>query len=133
MEARGVEGAISLPGQSREPDRGSGEDRARISPRASAKLQVTGADKDGRRQYLYHPEFQARQEQAKFDNLVRFAEKLPGLRMSMGEHMTHDPYDRDRVCAVAVRLMGARRLPRSRSPSTASQRRTQKRRRRSRT
>ncbi len=76
-----------------------------ISPRASAKLQVTGVDKAGRRQYLYHPEFRARQEQAKFDNLVRFAEKLPGLRMAMGEHMTHDPYDRDRVCAVAVRLI----------------------------
>ena len=44
-----------------------------------------------RRQYLYHPEFRAQQEQAKFDKLVRFAERLPDLRMAMGEHMTHDP------------------------------------------
>ena len=76
-----------------------------ISPRASAKLQATGIDRAGRRQYLYHPEFRAQQEQAKFDKLVRFAEKLPDLRMAMGEHMTHDPYDRERVCAVAVRLI----------------------------
>ena len=76
-----------------------------ISPRAGAKLQATGVDKAGRRQYLYHPEFRARQEQAKFDKLVRFAEKLPDLRLAMGEHMTHDPYDRERVCAVAVRLI----------------------------
>ena len=76
-----------------------------ISPRAGAKLQATGLDKAGRRQYLYHPDFRARQEQAKFDKLVRFAEKLPDLRMAMGEHMTHDPYDRERVCAVAVRLI----------------------------
>lgn len=76
-----------------------------ISPRAGAKLQATGVDKAGRRQYLYHPEFRSRQEQAKFDKLVRFAEKLPDLRMAMGEHMTHDPYDRERVCAVAVRLI----------------------------
>ena len=76
-----------------------------ISPRPGAKLQATGVDKAGRRQYLYHPEFRARQEQAKFDKLVRFAEKLPDIRMVMGEHMTHDPYDRDRVCAVAVRLI----------------------------
>lgn len=76
-----------------------------ISPRPRAKLQATGVDKAGRRQYLYHPEFRAQQEQAKFDKLVRFAEKLPDLRMAMGEHMTHDPYDRDRVCAVAVRLI----------------------------
>ncbi len=76
-----------------------------ISPRAGAKLQATGVDKAGRRQYLYHPDFRARQEQAKFDKLVRFAEALPGLRQAMGEHMTHDPYDRERVCAVAVRLI----------------------------
>jgi DNA topoisomerase-1 len=76
-----------------------------ISPRAGAKLQATGIDKAGRRQYLYHPEFRARQEQAKFDSLVLFAEKLPDIRMAMGEHMTHDPYDRERVCAVAVRLI----------------------------
>ncbi len=76
-----------------------------ISPRAGAKLQATGVDKAGRRQYLYHPDYRARQEQAKFDKLVRFAEALPELRQAMGEHMTHDPYDRERVCAVAVRLI----------------------------
>jgi DNA topoisomerase I len=76
-----------------------------ISPRAGAKLQATGVDKAGRRQYLYHPEFRARQEQAKFDMLVRFAEALPELRLAMGEHMTHDIDDRERVCAIAVRLI----------------------------
>ena len=76
-----------------------------ISPRAGAKLQATGVDKAGRRQYLYHPEFRAQQEQAKFDRLVRFAEALPELRQAMGEHMTHDPYDREWVCAIAVRLI----------------------------
>jgi DNA topoisomerase I len=76
-----------------------------ISPRAGAKLQATGVDRAGRRQYLYHPEFRAQQEQAKFDKLVRFAEALPELRQAMGEHMTHDPYDREWVCAIAVRLI----------------------------
>ncbi|MBA3347495.1 MAG: DNA topoisomerase IB [Actinobacteria bacterium] len=74
-----------------------------ISPNAGAKLQATGEDKAGRRQYLYHPDYRAQQEQAKFDKLARFAERLPDLRLAMGEHMTHDPYDRERVCAVAVR------------------------------
>jgi DNA topoisomerase I len=76
-----------------------------ISPWAGAKLQATGVDKAGRRQYLYHPEFRAQQEQAKFDKLVRFAEALPELRQAMGEHMTRDPDDRERVCAVAVQLI----------------------------
>jgi DNA topoisomerase-1 len=76
-----------------------------ISPRASAKLQATGVDKAGRRQYLYPPEFRARQEQAKFDKLVLFAERLPDLRLAMGEHMTYDSDEREYVCAVAVKLI----------------------------
>src|SRR3954452_21334365 len=76
-----------------------------ISPRASAKLQATGVDKAGRRQYLYHPEFRARKEQAKYDKLVRFAERLPELRRAMSEHMEDDALSYERVCAVAVRLI----------------------------
>ena len=76
-----------------------------ISSRPDAPLQATGIDKAGRRQYLYHPEYRAQQEQAKYDKLIRFAERLPGLRQAMGEHMTLDPLDQDRVSAVAVRLI----------------------------
>src|ERR671930_1041631 len=76
-----------------------------ISPRAGAKLQATGLDKAGRRQYLYHPAFRAQQEQAKYDKLIRFAERLPEFRLAMGEHMTLDPLDPERVSAIAVRLL----------------------------
>jgi len=77
----------------------------RISPRPGAKLQATGVDSAGRRQYLYHPDYRAAQEQAKFDRLIRFGEKLPELRASMAEHMEHDPLDRERVSAIALRLI----------------------------
>jgi DNA topoisomerase I len=76
-----------------------------ISPNPRAKLQATGLDGAGRRQYLYHPEFRAQQEQAKYDKLVRFAEKLPDLRLAMDEHMSLDTYERERICAIAVRLI----------------------------
>jgi DNA topoisomerase IB len=76
-----------------------------ISPRPGANLQATGVDSAGRRQYLYHPEFRARQEQAKYDKLIGFAERLPDLRLAMGEHMTLDPLHQDRVSAIAVRLI----------------------------
>jgi DNA topoisomerase-1 len=76
-----------------------------ISPRAGAKLQATGLDRAGRRQYLYHPEFRARQEQAKFDRLVRFGGQLPELRAAMAEHMERDALDRERISAIAVRLV----------------------------
>src|SRR3954453_11140017 len=62
-----------------------------ISPRAGAKLQATGVDKAGRRQYLYHADFRASQEQAKFDKLVLFAERLAELRKAMDEHLDQEP------------------------------------------
>src|SRR5919202_6409711 len=77
----------------------------RISPRPNAKLQATGVDKAGRRQYLYHPEFRAAQEAAKFDKLIRFGEKLPELRTAMAEHMDRESLERERVCAIALRLI----------------------------
>ncbi|HEX9417361.1 MAG TPA: hypothetical protein VF895_11725 [Gaiellaceae bacterium] len=76
-----------------------------ISPRPGAKLQATGLDSAGRRQYLYHPDFRARREQEKFDKLIRFADHLPQLRAPMAEHMELDSLDPDRICALAVRLI----------------------------
>jgi DNA topoisomerase I len=76
-----------------------------ISPRATAKLQATGVDRAGRRQYLYHPDYRARQEQEKFDKLVRFAERLPDLRKAMAKDMGGEPLSPDWVCALALRLI----------------------------
>ncbi len=76
-----------------------------ISPRTNAKLQATGYDAAGRKQYLYHPAFRAAQEEAKYDSLIRFGERLPALRASMAEHLDRDELDRDRVSAVALRLI----------------------------
>jgi DNA topoisomerase-1 len=76
-----------------------------ISPRPRAKLQATGVDRAGRRQYLYHPEYRAQQEREKFDKLVSFAELLPDLRKAMSKHMDEEPLSPDWTCALAVRLI----------------------------
>ena len=76
-----------------------------ISPGPKAKLQATGLDRAGRKQYLYHPDYRARQEQAKFEKLVRFGEQLPAVRAAMAADMDRDQLDRERVTAVALRLI----------------------------
>jgi DNA topoisomerase-1 len=76
-----------------------------IAPSARTKLQATGIDAAGRKQYLYHPEFRARQEQAKYDKLIQFAEKLPSLREAMSEHMELAGLPEEKIAAVAVRLI----------------------------
>jgi DNA topoisomerase IB len=78
-----------------------------ISPGAKAKLQATGYDKAGRKQYLYHADYRAAQEQAKYDKLIGFAEKLPELRATMAEHLDKDGLDRERISAVALRLINS--------------------------
>src|SRR3954453_23955260 len=78
-----------------------------ISPSVSAKLQATGVDAAGRRQYLYHASFRAQQEQAKFDKLISFAEQILTLRSATAEHMGHASLDRLRVSAIATRLINA--------------------------
>jgi DNA topoisomerase-1 len=76
-----------------------------ISPNAGAKLQATGIDAAGRRQYLYHPDFRAAQERAKFDRLLHFAGSLPALRSATSRHLRLGPYERDWACAIAVSLV----------------------------
>jgi DNA topoisomerase I len=76
-----------------------------IASRPGAKLQATGYDAAGRKQYLYHPDFRAAQDQAKYDRLIRFGEKLPELRTAMAAHLDNDELDRERVCAIALRLI----------------------------
>ena len=76
-----------------------------ISPSARAKLQATGVDAAGRKQYLYHPDFRAKQEQAKYDKLIRFAERLPKLRETMAAHMELEGLPEEKVAAIAVRLI----------------------------
>jgi DNA topoisomerase I len=76
-----------------------------ISPSPSAKVQATGIDAAGRKQYLYHPAFRAQQDQVKFDRLIRFAARLPDLRAATAEHIDNDMLDRERVSAIATRLI----------------------------
>jgi DNA topoisomerase I len=76
-----------------------------IAARSRSKLQATGYDRAGRKQYIYHPDFRAAQDREKFARLVRFGGRLPALRTAMSEHLDTDELDRDRVCAIALRLI----------------------------
>ena len=73
------------------------------SPRA--KLQATGIDAAGRKQYLYHAEYRERREQEKYERLILFAERLPQLRAAMAEDMQLPGLPEPRVAALAVRLI----------------------------
>ncbi|MET8545278.1 DNA topoisomerase IB [Kitasatospora sp. NPDC004799] len=76
-----------------------------ICPRPDGHIQAVGTDAAGRRQYLYHPDFRARQEAAKHDHVLAVAEALPGLRERVAADLALRGLQHDRVAACAARLL----------------------------
>src|SRR5690606_8929211 len=48
-----------------------------ISPSKNGHLQATGIDVKGRKQYIYHPEWQQMQHKNKFARIIEFGKSLP--------------------------------------------------------
>jgi DNA topoisomerase I len=76
-----------------------------ISPNPRARIQATGIDAAGRKQYRYHASYRAAQERAKFEALLDFARALPGFRSRAARHLRAGPYEREWSCALAVGLI----------------------------
>lgn len=76
-----------------------------ICPVPNGHIQATGFDDRGRKQYLYHPRWRERRDQAKFDDMLVFARGLPTLREEVDSQLRRRALDRDRVLAAAVRLL----------------------------
>ena len=76
-----------------------------ISPDPFGHIQATGIDARGRKQYLYHPHWRARREQAKFEDMIVFAKALPALRAVVEHDIALGDLSREQVLACAARLL----------------------------
>jgi DNA topoisomerase-1 len=76
-----------------------------ISPSPLARLQATGVDAAGRKQYLYHESYRAAQERAKYDALLDFADGLPRLRRQTARDLRRGPNAREWACALAIGII----------------------------
>ncbi len=83
-----------------------------ISPYPNGHIQATGVDAAGRKQYLYHPEWRRKRDEAKFDHVLEVAHRLPKLRERIARDLDGRGLSRDRVLATVARLldMGAFRV-----------------------
>ena len=68
-------------------------------------IQAVGTDSAGRRQYLYHDDWRAQRDRAKFKRLPEFAAKLPKARKAVEADLGLHGLVRERVMACAVRLL----------------------------
>jgi DNA topoisomerase-1 len=76
-----------------------------ICRHANGHIQATGRDARGRKQYRYHPEFRQARESTKFAHMMTFAEALPGIRVTVQEHMGRRGLPREKVLATVVHLL----------------------------
>ncbi len=76
-----------------------------ISPYPNAHLQAVGTDEAGRRQYLYHPVWRQKRDEAKFDRVIEMATKLPDVRAQVRTALAGQDVTRETALAAAVRLV----------------------------
>ena len=68
-------------------------------------IQAVGTDAAGRRQYLYHDDWRAQRDRAKFKRLPEFAKRLGPAREALEKDLALRGLTRERVMACAVRLL----------------------------
>lgn len=76
-----------------------------ISPDPRGHIQATGRDARGRKQYRYHPDWQAHRDEAKYDRILEFGRTLPKIRERVRADMRGHPCDRRTVLATVVCLL----------------------------
>lgn len=76
-----------------------------IAPTDDAHLQVTGVDVKGRKQYRYHPQWNALRNGTKFSNLYEFGLVLPLIRKQIATDLAHRELNLEKVLATVVSLM----------------------------
>jgi len=76
-----------------------------ITPFSNGHLQAVGTDDAGRRQYLYHPDWQANRNRLKYQRVLELGAALPGARTRIADALTAPSLSRDRALATAFRLL----------------------------
>lgn len=68
-------------------------------------LQCTGTDLMGRKQYRYHPLWNALRKETKFYRLLQFGQALKSIRKKLSQHLSGRELSRQKVLAAVVSVM----------------------------
>lgn len=77
----------------------------RIAVSERARIQATGIDAAGRKQYLYHQAWRARQDARKFDRALVLARRLPAIRRAVTNDLRGRHGTKEQALAAALRLV----------------------------
>jgi DNA topoisomerase-1 len=76
-----------------------------ICPLPHGHLQATARDARGRKQYRYHPDWQAQRDADKFDRMLDFGMALPRVRARVRRDLETPGLPREKVVATVVHLL----------------------------
>jgi DNA topoisomerase I len=76
-----------------------------ICPDLNGHIQVTGRDDKGRKQYIYHPQWDELRNLSKFNRMAEFGSALPALRQQVDADLRRRSLSREKVLAIVVRLL----------------------------
>jgi DNA topoisomerase-1 len=76
-----------------------------ICPDPDGHIQATARDAKGRKQYRYHPRWQAVRSAAKFERMAAFGDALPRIRRRVSALLRQPGLPRDKVLAALVQLL----------------------------
>ncbi|GAB2536388.1 DNA topoisomerase IB [Rufibacter soli] len=76
-----------------------------ISPSANGHLQATGRDDKGRKQYLYHPQWQQARSLNKFGRMLMFGRALPHIRKQVEKDLRLKKLEKRKILAIVVELL----------------------------
>ena len=84
-----------------------GYSKVKISKKATDKIQATGIDDAGRKQYIYSKKFVKEQQEIKFQDLIQFGKKIKRLRRDIKYHISKSDniYNREKVICMVIYLM----------------------------
>src|SRR5947209_8702327 len=85
-------------------------ERCWFCPKPNGHIQATGYDARGRKQYRYHPDFRAQQENLKYEKLASFGRALPTLRRRIEKDIGGKATAYETVIAGVLRLIDETRM-----------------------
>lgn len=68
-------------------------------------LQATGTDKMGRKQYLYHTEWNLARNRTKFYRLYEFGRQLPLIRREIRKNLSVPGYSREKIISALISIL----------------------------
>ncbi|MEO7263502.1 MAG: DNA topoisomerase IB [Ferruginibacter sp.] len=76
-----------------------------ICKKENGHLQATGIDVKNRKQYRYHPHWNAMRSHTKFFRMLQFGNLLPGIRTQLDKHLALPGMPMEKIMAAIVTLM----------------------------